>query len=71
LTVPLTKGKKAVTTAAVTTTKLAVAVANIAKELGREEVATSSDLAGQTANKSSMDMLAAFNFSILAAKKEE
>ncbi len=59
----MTQGKKAVTSA--------TALAQMAGELGREEAAASSVLVAQAADKFSMDMLAAFDSSILAAKKSD
>jgi hypothetical protein len=62
----MTKGKKNVTS-----TKSATALAHMAEELGIEEAAASTELAAAAANKSSRNTLAAFDSSILAAKKSD
>jgi hypothetical protein len=60
----VTKGKKNVTSA-----KTVAALAYMAKELGGEEAAASTELVATVADKSSTHTLAAFDSSLLAAKK--
>jgi hypothetical protein len=60
----MTKGKKNVTSA-----KTADALSHMAEELGGEEAAASTELVAAAADKSSTHTLAAFDSSILAAKK--
>jgi hypothetical protein len=67
----MTKGKKAVTLSALEATKSAASLANMAEEFGRQEVAASSELVAQSADKSSMEMLVTFDSSILEAKKTD
>ncbi len=55
----MAKGKKTVNSAGAAATKLAVALAHMVEELGREEVAANIDQAAPAANTSSMGMVAA------------
>ena len=63
--------KKAVTSAPAAAAKSAAALAHMAKELEREEVAASSDPAAPAANMSSKDALAVFDIFIPSAKKSD
>ena len=63
--------KKAVISAPAVAAKSAAALAHMAKELEREEVAASSDSAAPAANKSSKDTLAVFDIFIPSAKKSD